>query len=101
MLMGKVVGPSWKGSQVYISFNFNREFSDPQSTQQWTKPQLFYEKPGYTLWYPSLQPLNTTEDVENKYTCLRLGRKARFFVKSLKPYEDEYSSEYIIEFEKR
>ena len=101
MLMGKVVGPSWKGSQVYISFNFNREFSDPQSTQQWTKPQLFYEKPGYTLWYPSLQPLNTPEDVENKYTCLRLGRKARFFVKSLKPYEDEYSSEYIIEFEKR
>ncbi len=101
MLMGKVVGQSWKGSQVYISFNFNREFYDPQSTQQWTKPQLFYEKPGYTLWYPSLQPLNTAEDIKNKYTCLRLGRRARFFVKSLKPYEDEYSSEFIIEFEKR
>jgi len=101
MLMGKVVGASWKGSQVYISFNFNREFSDPQSTQEWTKPRLFFEKPGYTLWYPSLQPLNTPEDIENKYTCLRLGRKARFFVKSLKPYEDEYSSEYIVEFEKK
>lgn len=100
MLMGKVVGPSWQGSQVYISFNKNRDFSDPQSTQAWTKPQLLFEKEGYILWYPSLQPLNTPEDIQNKYTCLRLGKKARFFVKRIKPGDDSYASEHIIEFEK-
>jgi len=100
MLMGKVVGPSWKGSQVFISFNKNANFIEPSESQEWTKPQLLFEKPGYNLWYPSLQPQNTPDDIKNKYTCLRLGKKARFFVKSLKPYDDEYASEYIIEFEK-
>lgn len=99
MLMGKVVGPSWKGNQVFISFNRNRDFSDPAMSQEWTKPRLLYEKPGYNLWYPSLQPLNNSDDIENKYTCLRLGKRARFFVKSLKPYDDHYASEFIIEFE--
>ncbi len=100
MLMGKVVGPSWKGSQVYISFNRNKDFGNPESTQEWTKPVLLFEKPGYTLWYPSLQPLNTPEDIANRTTCLKIGRQARFFVKSLKPGGDEYASEHIIEFEK-
>jgi hypothetical protein len=100
MLMGKVVGPSWKGSQVYISFNKNHEFDNPQSTQEWTKPRLLFEKPGYNLWYPSLQPLNTPEDIAGKTTCLRLGKKARFFVKRLNPGGDEYASEHIIEFVK-
>jgi len=100
MLMGKVVGPSWKGSQVFISFNRNPDFNDPVSSQDWTKPQLLFEKPDYNLWYPSLQPLNTPGDIDNKFTCLRLGKRARFFVKSLKPYDDQYASEYIIEFEK-
>lgn len=100
MLMGKVVGPSWQGSQVYISFNKNPDFSKPSATQQWTKPQLLFEKPGYTLWYPSLQPLNTPEDIKNKTTSLRLGKRARFYVKRLNPAGDEYASEHIIEFEK-
>ncbi len=100
MLMGKVVGPSWKGSQIYISFNQNPDFNRPARTQEWTKPQLLYEMPGYTLWYPSLQPLNTMDDIDNKTTCLRLGKKARFFAKRLNPAGDEYASEHIIEFEK-
>lgn len=100
MLMGKVVGPSWLGSQIFISFNKNPGFNRPASTQEWTKPVLLFEKPGYTLWYPSLQPMNTIEDIKNRYTCLRLGKKARFFVKRLKPGDDEYASEHIIEFEK-
>ncbi len=100
MLMGKVVGPSWQGSQVYISFNKNPDFSNPASTQEWTKPQLLFEKEGYILWYPSLQPLNAQEDIKEKYTCLRLGKKARFFVKRIKPGDDEYASEHIIEFER-
>jgi hypothetical protein len=100
MLMGKVVGPSWKGSQVFISFNQNADFSDPAFTQQWSKPQLLFEKPGYILWYPSLQPLNTPEDLANRHTCLRLGQRARFFVKRIKPGDDSYASEHIIEFGK-
>jgi hypothetical protein len=100
MVMGKVVGPSWLGSQVFISFNNNPKFSDPKSTQEWTKPELLFDKPGYILWYPSLQPLNAAEDISEKYTCLRLGKRARFFVKRMKPGDDEYASEHIIEFEK-
>lgn len=100
MLMGKVVGPSWKGSQIFISFNSNPDFSRPQSTQEWTKPKLLYEMPGYTLWYPSLQPLDTPGDIANRTTCIRLGKSARFFVKRLGQMGDEYASEHIIEFEK-
>jgi len=44
--------------------------------------------------------MSTAEDVFNKRTCLRLGQKARLFVKSNWPDKSEYSSEYIIEFEK-
>ncbi|MDP4224264.1 MAG: hypothetical protein Q8868_13230, partial [Bacteroidota bacterium] len=59
-----------------------------------------FELPGSTLWYPSLQPLDMPEDIANKTTCLRLGRRARFFVKRLGPGGDEYASEHIVEFEK-
>lgn len=100
MLMGHVTGPSWRGSKVFISFNMNPDFSEPGKTQEWTKPQLLLDMPGYTLWYPSLQPMDTPEDVSNRYTCLRLGRKARLFVKRLGPAGDEYASEHIIEFMK-
>jgi hypothetical protein len=98
MLMGHVTGPSWKGSKVFISFNKNPDFGNPASTQEWSEPQLLFEKPGYTLWYPSLQPMNTPEDITNKTTCLRLGKKARFFVKRLNPAGDEYASEHLIQF---
>ncbi len=100
MMMGKVVGKSWQGSKVYISFNKNKDLSIGQNSQEWTKPQLVFDKPGYILWYPSLQPLNTDEDIKAKRTCLKLGKKARFFVKRIKPGDDEYASEHIIEFEK-
>ncbi len=98
MLMGHVTGPSWKGSQVFISFNKNQDFSNPESTQEWSKPVILFELPGSTLWYPSLQPLNTPDDISDKTTCLRLGKKARLYVKRLKPEGDEYVSEHIIEF---
>jgi hypothetical protein len=100
MVFGRVVGPSWIGSQVFISFNRHKDLAKGSNSQDWTKPQLLFEKPGYTLWYPSLQPLNTEDDIKNKYTCLKLGKRARFFVKRIKPYDDSYASEHIIEFEK-
>lgn len=98
MLMGHVTGPSWKGSKIFISFNRNPDFNSPASTQEWTSPQLLLDMPGYTLWYPSLQPTDSPEDILNRNTCLRLGRKARLYVKRLGPAGDEYSSEHIIEF---
>src|SRR5687767_2715374 len=100
MLMGKVTGPSWAGSSVYISFNKNKNLGEGSNSQEWTKPELLLDKPGYFLWYPSLQPMNTPEDIANKHTCLKLGQKARFFVKNIKPEKSEYLSEYIIEFSK-
>lgn len=100
MMMAKSEGKSWKGDKVYISFNKNADLTQGTNSQEWTKPQLVFEKQGYILWYPSLQPLHTQEDVEAKNTCLKLGKKARFFVKRIKPGDDSYASEHIIEFEK-
>lgn len=98
MLMGKVTGPSWAGSSVHISFNPNKDLGEAMQSQAWTKPKLLLNKPGYFLWYPSLQPMNTPDDVANKHTCLRLGQRARLFVKNIKPERSEYMSEYIIDF---
>jgi hypothetical protein len=98
MLMGKVEDYSWRGSSIYISFNRNRDLGTGDNAIQWSKPQLLLTKPGRVLWYPALQPMNTPEDVANKNTCLRLGKKARLFVKDSEA--NEYSSEYVIEFEK-
>ena len=100
MLMGKVTGPSWAGSSVHISFNKNKNLGDAMHSQEWTKPKLLLDRPGYFLWYPSLQPMNTPEDLANKNTCLKLGQKARLFIKNIKPEKSEYMSEYIIEFSK-
>lgn len=97
MLMGKVTGPSWLGSSLYISFNPHQDLGAGDNSQAWTTPQLLVDKPGHTMWYPSLQPMNTPEDIADKHTCLRLGKKARLFYK----YSDlgKYVSEYVIEFE--
>jgi len=98
MLMGHVTGQSWEGSKIFISFNKNRDLGAGSNSQDWTKPQLLLHKPGYILWYPSLQPMNTPEDIESRHTCLRLGQRARLFVKNIQPDSSRYMSEYIIEF---
>jgi len=96
MLMGKVTGPSWLGSSLYISFNPNKDLSDGTNSQAWTRPKLLVDKPGHTMWYPSLQPMNTKEDIDGRRTCLRLGQEARLFYK----FSDLglYMSEYIVQF---
>jgi hypothetical protein len=98
MLMGRVEGQSWVGDKLYISFNQNKDLSKADHSQQWSTPQLLVQKTGHVLWYPSLQPLNTSEDIVAKRTSMRLGKKARLFFK----YSDlgKYMSEYIIEFKK-
>ncbi len=96
--MGKVEGKSWVGDQLYISFNPHADLGASSNSQDWSKPQLLVEKPGHVMWYPSLQPLNTPEDIAEKRTSLRLGKQARLFFK----YSDlgKYCSEYIVTFEK-
>lgn len=98
MLMAKSEGKSWKGSSIYISFNTNENLGEGENAIQWSKPQLILTKPGRVLWYPSLQPMNTKEDIQKKNTSLRLGKRARLFVKDSEA--NQYSSEYIIEFKR-
>ena len=105
MLMGKVEGTSWKGSSMYISFNMNKDLSTGDNSQQWTKPKLLLDRgAGHVVWYPSLQPTDKKEDIENKHTCLRLGQEARLFFKDMYKVNgrdtSEYISEYMIRFEK-
>ena len=98
MLMGHVEGPRWIGDKLYISFNPNRDLGEGNNSQAWSTPQILVQKPGHVLWYPSLQPLNTPEDIAAKNTSLKLGKRARLFFK----YSDlgRYFSEYIVEFDK-
>ncbi|WP_153799000.1 hypothetical protein [Foetidibacter luteolus] len=99
MLMARAEGPSWKGNSIYISFNKNKSL-DGVNAQQWSAPQLLISKPGHTVWYPSLQPVNNEESRKQKFTSLHLGRTARLFYKDMHDDKSEYISEYIIEFEK-
>mgnify|MGYP002778200176 CR=1 FL=1 len=100
MLMGKVEGTSWKGDELYISFNRNLDLGAGTNSQAWSKPQLLVQRPGHILWYPSLQPMNTPEDVAEKRTCLRLGQEARLFFKDMEGPKSQYLSEFIVRFEK-
>lgn len=100
MLMAKSEGTSWKGSSIYISYNPNKNLGEGNNSQQWSKPKLLVNKPGHVLWYPSLQPLNSAEDIAQKRTCLKLGKKARLFYKDNSKEKNVYWSEYLIEFEK-
>jgi hypothetical protein len=100
MLMAKATGPSWAGSSIHISFNPHADLGEALNAQAWTKPRLLVDRPGYFLWYPSLQPMNTPDDIANRHTCLRLGKRARLFVKNIRPEKSEYLSAHIIEFGK-
>jgi hypothetical protein len=100
MLMGKVDSTLWRGSELYISFNTNQDLSQKDNSQAWSKPQLLVSRPGHVLWYPSLQPMNTAEDIQNRYTSTRLGKRARLFFKDMKGDEHVYISDYIIDFER-
>jgi len=94
MLMGHVEGQSWVGDKVYISFNTEPDLA--KATTKWSKPQLLVHKPGRILWYPSLQPLNNEEHIQNRFTSMKLGKQARLFYKFAE--EGRYLSEYVIEF---
>lgn len=100
MLMGKVDSTLWRGSELYISFNMNEDLGSGDNSQQWSSPQLLVSRPGHILWYPSLQPMNTPEDIQNRYTSTRLGKRARLFFKDMKGDNHVYISDYIVEFDR-
>ena len=100
MLMGKVTGPSWAGNSVHISFNPNKDLGIGENSQAWTKPRLLFQREGVFLWYPSLQPMNTAEDIAQKNTSLKLGQRARLFIKNIPQQPNEYMSMHILEFRK-
>lgn len=100
MLMAKAEGPSWKGSSIWISFNKNVDLDAGDNSQQWSKPQMLLNKEGHIIWYPSLQPTNSTEDISKKNTCLQLDGTTRLFFKDMHGDTSEYVSEYKIQFEK-
>ena len=100
MLMAKAEGPSWKGGSIYISFNRHADLGEGDHSQQWTKPQLLLNKTGHTVWYPSLQPVNTDSDKQKKYTSLRLGEQARLFFKEMDGKSSHYLSYYLVHFKK-
>jgi len=99
MLMARAEAPKWVGSAIYISFNFNKDLGKSQNSQEWTKPQLLINKPGDIIWYPSLQPTGSPDDITQKNSSTKLGRRARLYYKYFpagKP--DLYLSEFEIEF---
>ncbi|MBD1366625.1 hypothetical protein IDJ77_22630 [Mucilaginibacter sp. ZT4R22] len=98
MTMAKAEGPSWKGSSVYVSFNKNRDLGIGNNSQEWGKPQLLANKPGHTLWYPSLQPLSSEANSVNKLSSVRSSRFARLFYKDNDNDKNDYVSEYLMEF---
>jgi hypothetical protein len=100
MLLARSEAPSWKGGNIYISFNKNADLTSGDNSQAWSKPELLVSKLGHTIWYPSLQPMNSAEDIADKNTCLKLGKTARLFYKDMHGDTSQYYSEYIIEFKK-
>jgi hypothetical protein len=100
MLMATAEGRSWQGNKIYFSFNTNADLGIGKNSQQWSTPQLLVDKPGHIVWYPSLQPLKSNENVTNKNTCLELGEQARLFYKDILKDSSEYISEYIVHFKK-
>ncbi len=101
MLMAKAEGPSWKGNSLYVSFNTNSNLGIGDNSQQWSAPRLLVKKPeGHVLWYPSLQPISTSENKARKFSSVYLGRQARLFFKDNQKDKSPYLSEYVIEFVK-
>lgn len=100
MVMAKVEAGFWKGDSVWISFNPHPDLGVGANSQDWSAPGLLLREPGETLWYPSLQPLASAEDVAAHHTCTRLGRTVRLWVKRADAQTEQYRSEHLITFTK-
>jgi hypothetical protein len=97
MLMGRVDGAFWVGDSLFLSVNPNADLGVGDAAQQWSTPVRIVHRPGHTLWYPSLQPTDTPEDLTAKRTCLRLGGRARLWFKDFEGEGDAYLSDDLVE----
>ncbi|WP_439564891.1 hypothetical protein [Microcella sp.] len=100
MLLGRVDGSFWVGDSLFVSINPHRDLGEGDNAQQWSTPVRIVHRPGHTLWYPSLQPTDSPEDLAAKRTCLRLGREARLFFKDMTPEEHVYISDFRVTFDR-
>ena len=99
MVMARVDAPFWVGDSLWYSINRHADLGEGDNSQQWSEPRLLVRRPGYTLWYPSLQPLDTDLHVERRYNTHFLGERARLWFKQMDNGMDAYISDYEIEFE--
>lgn len=97
MLLGRVDGPFWVGDSLFLSINPNRDLGVGDNSQKWSKPVKIVERPGHTLWYPSLQPDDSPESLRLKRTCLRLGRFSKLWFKDMTKEEHIYLSDFTVE----
>jgi hypothetical protein len=59
---------------AYISaFNPHRNLGPGSNSQDWSRPEKLLDKPGHTIWYPSLQPTGSGADRQARSSSLRLG----------------------------
>jgi len=98
MLMGRVDGPFWVGGKLFLSINPNKDLGEGDNSQQWSTPVEIINRPGHTLWYPSLQPDDSPESIALKRTCLKLGKFSRLWFKDMAGDEHVYISDFIVEF---
>jgi hypothetical protein len=98
MVMGRVDGSFWVGDSLYLSINTNRDLGAGDAAQQWSDPVRIVHRPGHTLWYPSLQPTDSPEDLAARRTCLRLGAEARLYFKDMDGEQHIYISDYTVTF---
>lgn len=101
MLLGRVDGPFWVGGQLFLSINTNKDLGEGDNSQHWSKPVEIVNRPGHTLWYPSLQPDDSPESLALKRTCLNPGRFSKLWFKDMSPAEHVYLSDFIVEFARK
>lgn len=101
MMLGRVDGPFWVGGKLYMSINPNRDLGEADNSQKWSTPVEIVDRPGHTLWYPSLQPDDSEESLAKKRTCLNLGKFSKLWFKDMAGDQHLYLSDYIVEFARR
>lgn len=97
MLLGRVDGPFWVGDSLFLSINPHPDLGEGDNAQQWSTPVRIVHRAGHTLWYPSLQPLDTAEDLSRRRTSVRLGGRARLWFKDISGDDHQYLSDYEVE----
>jgi len=100
MLLGRVDGSYWVGDSLFVSINPHRDLGLGNNSQDWSTPIRIVHRPGHTLWYPSLQPSDSPEDIAERRTSVRLGREARLFFKDMSDDEHVYISDFRVAFDR-